>query len=350
MKIDLYVMSGTGNTLRAARWCREVAEAAHGPDTLALHPIADGAALPTPGEVSAVGIMGPTHGFTAPWSVLRFAARLPRGQGRPAFTLFTRAGLVVGRWHPPGLAGTAALLIALIMALKGYRVVGVMSVNMPSNWMMIHPALRLEAAEAVRAHAEPKVKAFAARLLRGAPTLWTLNNLYELSLGLPLLPISLLYLFCGRFWLAKLLFANMDCTRCGLCAKSCPSLAIEMRDGRPFWRFSCESCMRCLAYCPHQAIEAGHSWAALTYTLWALPLGWAGWRLWSSAHPWTAALLEMAWMFALLAPLYAAFHWGLKRRWLNRAFTYTTLTRWFRKAHDPQVRLSALLMRRGRGR
>ena len=53
---------------------------------------------------------------------------------------------------------------------------------------------------------------------------------------------------------------NSSCIHCGLCAKNCPVHAIEMKDGKPFWKLpKCDHCLRCLHRCPVEAINYGDS-------------------------------------------------------------------------------------------
>lgn len=47
------------------------------------------------------------------------------------------------------------------------------------------------------------------------------------------------------------------CNGCGLCAKMCPSLTIELVDGKPNWNKKCYQCLRCINYCPQAAIQYG---------------------------------------------------------------------------------------------
>ncbi len=54
--------------------------------------------------------------------------------------------------------------------------------------------------------------------------------------------------------------ANGSCIHCGLCAEDCPVHAIEMKDGKPFWKVpKCDNCLRCLHRCPVEAINYGNS-------------------------------------------------------------------------------------------
>lgn len=42
----------------------------------------------------------------------------------------------------PGLSGLALILPALMLRLKGYRIKGLRPLDLPSNWISLHPGLR----------------------------------------------------------------------------------------------------------------------------------------------------------------------------------------------------------------
>jgi ferredoxin len=173
-------------------------------------------------------------------------------------------------------------------------------------------------------------------------------------LGLLSLPISLGYLFIGRFFLAKLFFASDRCTGCGLCADHCPNHAIEMRGNagkaRPYWTFRCESCMRCMAYCPVQAVEASHLLAIGIYVLarvvpTAAVLAWLAARLpplsfLRRVPPWVAFWTST---LAALALGYPLFHVLLRAKPFNWLFTHATLTHVYRRYHEPTITLKDLV-------
>jgi hypothetical protein len=61
----------------------------------------------------------------------------------------TRAGVKLGRLFLPGLSGIALLLAAVVLMAKGYRIAGMRPIDMPSNWLSIHPSLRPNAVVAI---------------------------------------------------------------------------------------------------------------------------------------------------------------------------------------------------------
>lgn len=235
----LHCMSGTGNTWRVASWIRQYAQdrKAHARiETIGNLPPCE--TIPDSPN-SLVGILTPTHGFTAPWMTLRYAARLPRVKHAHAFCLATRAGCKFGPLFTPGVSGSTNFLLALILAWKGYRVRGLLGLDMPSNWIALHPGFKKENADAIIARSEPRAAWFAERLFAGESVWLTRNNLCEFIWGILLFYISMLYLLIGRFFLAKLFFANHRCTGCRLCATQCPVQAIAIigvLNPRPFWK------------------------------------------------------------------------------------------------------------------
>lgn len=55
------------------------------------------------------------------------------------------------------------------------------------------------------------------------------------------------------FWVIK-----DKCISCILCAKNCPSKAIELENGNPVWKKgNCYQCLRCINSCPSKAIQYG---------------------------------------------------------------------------------------------
>jgi ferredoxin len=284
--------------------------------------------------------------------MIRFAALLPLGEGTHALVASTRAGTKLGRWLISGMEGTAVYLIALILALRGYRVRGARGIDMPSNWLSLHSGFSESAARAIIARSRPHAQRFFTRILAGKR--WY-GSLICLAQGLLLAPVSLGYLIAGRFGLAKLFFASTRCDGCGVCAAICPRNAIRMTGGRkrrPYWTFDCESCMRCMAYCPQKAVEASHAFVYLLVQLpgYLLPAIAAVLANYTAQLSWTEPLTARWGLMLLRYPLLIATYWACYRivHWLNffppvnLLVTWTTLTHFYRRSHEPDTKLAQL--------
>lgn len=338
-RVTMRVYSGTGNTLRAAAWMAETARA-HGVPADIQQIVHGGSPAEAVAGTSLVGVLSPTHAFTAPWWAIRFVlGTMPRGHGLHAFVAVTRGAFMIGSWRIPGMEGTAGYLLALLLWLKGYRVRGVLGLDMPGNWMTVHPGLPPAHVAALEERARPRAAGYLEMLLAGRRAF---GGFVFLALGLLLLPLSVMYLLFGRFALAKLFFASNACTGCGLCTRRCPMGAVRMHGGarpRPYWTFDCENCHRCMAYCPRHAVEAGHSWAVLLYFAASIPAGWFAATWLSGWHPWLQWLGLIPIKLVSIAAAYLLFWWLLRVPAINALFTWTTLTHFYRRYHEPQTRL-----------
>jgi len=291
----------------------------------------------------------PTHGFTAPWAVIRFALSLPRGNGSKAFITVTRGGTrPFGIFFLPGLSGNASFIIAFILLLKGYRIQGIAGIDMPSNWMSLHWGLHRKNQDYIFTKSEKKIRTFAERIAAGKHYLLTLNNCIEFIAGCALLPVSFLYLIIGRFGLAKLFYANNRCTGCGLCARECPVGAIIMKGAihpRPYWTFSCESCMHCMGYCPEKAVEASHPLGAAFYFIFSISFsaffamymkkifpGFSG-----QLHTALSLVIDYCYIITGYYLLYRVFHLLMRIPVVNTILTGATFTRYYRRYHEPET-------------
>ena len=63
--------------------------------------------------------------------------------------------------------------------------------------------------------------------------------------------------FYAMFVKADKFYATDKCISCGLCAVSCLTHNIELKNGKPIWSNRCVHCMKCICDCPEAAIEYG---------------------------------------------------------------------------------------------
>lgn len=259
-KLIIYYFSGTGNAKNASMWILKVAEE-NGLKTQLIN-IDRFESIEPPKIIdrTLIGFCSPTHGFNSPPIVLKFIRKFPFVKNTDLFILNTRAGMKLHKYFIPGLSGLAQILPALILKLKGYRITGMQPLDLPSNWISIHPGLRKKVINSIYSRCSRIVESFALKMISGKRSY---KALISLPIDLAVAPISIGYYLIGRFFLAKTFIATDACNSCEKCEKQCPVQAIKMVNEKPFWTYKCESCMRCMNTCSQRAIETTHSYTAL---------------------------------------------------------------------------------------
>jgi Pyruvate/2-oxoacid:ferredoxin oxidoreductase delta subunit len=342
-KIQIYFMSGTGNALTACLWIREYAEKQDIETSIVHIDRFDKNTVLEAENTTLTGFAYPAHGFSLPWYMLKFIVGFPRGRNKDFFLLNTRAGMKMSRLFLPGLSGLAMWLPLFILTLKGYKIKGLLPLDMPSNWISIHPGIRRKIVDSIIGRCKRITVNFTKNICTGKkafrPMLWI-----ELPFDIAVAPISLGYFLIGRFFLAKTFIASYQCNNCGICIEYCPVGAIKMHLGRPFWTFNCESCMRCMNNCPKKAIQTSHLFAFMmiwTVSLFPLTDMLMEYILKNSA-PWVhifSGLIDLTIVSAFNIPLLFITYWLLHILLLikpvNMLFTYTSLTRWWRRYKVP---------------
>lgn len=237
MKVELFVFSGTGNTLKIARevgkrlsergWEVNLnrMEKSSGPD------IPDG---------SMVGLAFTTAFFSTYPVVLDFISKLPEGKERKIFMVTTAAGAT---------GGSEGIFRRMVEA-KGYVPVGSLAVVMPSNYN--NKTLPAEKNSKLIEAGVEKARGFADRLVSGTA---------EWRRGIPLFP-SMWHWFVTSGKALKLFYrlipiqVNGDvCIRCLRCVNNCPAGALVVEGDVPvIIPAKCQSCQRCVAFCPVHAI------------------------------------------------------------------------------------------------
>lgn len=337
---DLIVWSGTGNSWHVAERIAESARKAGATTRVftAGTPVDD-----SPSAARLIGLVGPTHGFTAPWPLVKAAIRTPNVRGADAFVLVTRGGMRVAGRSLAGFEGTAAYIPAAILAMRGARVRGVGAIDMPLNWTVAVPAASPEDAALVVARGDAQTDAFARRILNGEASF---GGLLQLALGVLILPLSVGYVLIARLILGKMFFADERCTSCGICAKSCPQAAIRLVGaGRtPYWTYHCHNCMRCMSKCPTQAIQGAQGWLLLYLLLISLPvaagitaavrdvIGVSG----EIATSLVSLLSGYIWIVVAVWTAYLALWLGLRVPGLRFVLSRATLTRLYRLYRGPE--------------
>jgi ferredoxin len=328
-QLIVYYFSGTGNSENVAYWLTNVAKE-NGMNT---HTVNIGRtnrlAIEKPDPEAIIAFISPIHGFNYPPAMLHFIMRFPKG-GNTVLLMNTRAGMLIGKWITPGLTGVAFYLSAFILKLKGYSMKSMFPVDLPSNWISVHPGLNERTVKYLHERNQEKVYRFAQKVFSGGRDF---RGVYEIVQDTLIAPISLGYYFMGRFMFAKTFFASADCNGCDLCIKACPVKAIRKVDGRPFWTFNCESCMHCMSNCPKKAIETGHGAILAFSLLFSFLLSGLFYKYFAQTffdieHTFAGFIVESALFIALLAVWYRIIHFAMRFRFVERLIVYTSLTKY----------------------
>lgn len=341
-KICIFFMTGTGNSYKVAAWFSEVAKT-FGLETKMQQITTEKLSI-DPCEKTICVFTLPTHGFTAPWLILKQILYTPRGKGTSAVVLASRAGIRIKGISLPGMEGTAGYLTACILFLKGYNVRGVIGIDMPSNWTAVHWGLSKENTEFIISAAQPKVNHFAKVVLSGQVYF---DGIVSLVLGLLLAPISFMYLIMAQLILSKLFFASDQCIGCNLCVNSCPKNAIIMKGikrKRPYWTYSCDSCMACMNYCPYKAVEASPLLAIIFYYLAAVPIStYLLINILPASVAWFPinwdGIIQYVYILTSVFLVYLLLHTALGWRFFSMILSRLSHTHYFRRYHAPDVTL-----------
>jgi len=326
--IAIYYFSGTGNSGNVARWFSEVA-AKRGIDcTITNIANTNRTSIASPPPHALLVFVSPIHGFNYPPVMLHFISRFPKANNR-LLLMNTRAGMLIGKYNLPGLTGIAFYLSAIILKIKGYSLTGMVPVDLPSNWISVHPGLNQRTIKYLHEKNKEKVTACAEKVISGKNDF---RALHEMVQDLLVSPISLGYFFVGRFLFSKTFYASKDCNNCDICVKGCPVKAIIKVDKRPYWTFNCESCMKCMGNCPQKAIETAHGFIIL-YLIYSSVLTGFFLNYFDVFFPkmdtgivkW---ILETLLFLFFLGLFYRLIHYLMRFRIFERIMVYTSLTKY----------------------
>lgn len=328
--------SGTGNSKKVSEWIQKEANT-EGLNThvASYHQFKNEDVTHFKGK-TLIGFFSATHGFNMPHSMLRFLFLFKLFPGSDVFVGNTRAGMKLWKLFMPGLSGIAMYFPALILFFKGYKIKAMYPVDLPSNWISLHPGLRQSVISSMVTYYETLTRNFAQKILSGKRVF--LKSFVLFPLDMFVAPIALGYYFVGRFILAKTFIANYNCNNCGQCMQQCPTKSIVLHHNRPYWKFSCESCMKCMNYCPQRAIETAHSMVfVLLFILIVFINPWLSESilgflkenaLGSSWLAYESIYFILQWVVALMLfyVCYKLLHNAMRFPRINKMITYTSLT------------------------
>jgi ferredoxin len=339
-KLQIHYFSGTGNSKNVALVMQASAQT-HGIETEIINlATINRLQIKKPDDETLIAFVSPVHGFNYPPVMLHYIFRFPKGNNKGVL-MNTRAGLLIGIWVTPGVSGISLYLAALVLKIKGYKIQAMCPVDLPSNWISLHPGLNKRAVDYIYEKKIPELKSTVSKLLAGGRNF---KSLREFFIDIILLPIAFVYYVGGRFIIAKTFYATNKCNNCGLCVKNCPVNAIKIVNKHPFWTFNCESCMNCMSNCPKQAIETAHGFifiAAIIFSLLLTHVVYKFIELPIITNNWFYSFIfENLLLIGFLTLFYRLFHYMLQFKWFNLLAKYTSFTglKWWRRYKAPLVK------------
>ena len=323
-KIVVFYFSGTGNSKQIAAWILALAIDKDIDCRVCSIVETDIAQINSFDEDTLICFTSPVHGFNYPKIMLDFIRCFPKGRNHVVL-MNTRAGMKLGSWVTPGLTGVGFMLSSFFLVSKGYKILGQVPFDLPSNWISIHPALRKSAVDYIFEKMHLRLEKHFNLVVSGRRDFAALK---EIIPDLLISPIALGYYLVGRFFLSKSYYASHECIQCHYCIKQCPVKAIMNKDNRPYWSFKCESCMKCMNHCPKNAIETTHLlWVFLFSIVSAFPLHqWLYDFLFESENAFVEFLFFNLILFFLLFICYRVQHFILKYKWAARLISLGSLT------------------------
>lgn len=323
-KIVIFYFSGTGNAKQIALWISEFADKKHIACQAFDISKTDVGKIKTIRSDTLIIIISPIHGFNYPKITLSFIVHLPKGKNNIVL-MNTRAGMKIGRFVTPGLTGIAFLLSSVILKKKGYRIVGQIPFDMPSNWISVHPALKESTVKFLHEKNYNRVKNHFNKIFSGKSDFHAHKDLVQ---DILISPVSLAYYFAGKYLFAKSFYASINCDNCGLCVKQCPVKAIKTINNRPYWTHKCESCMKCMNTCPKKAIETAHGLIVTTSILTSITIAvLLNNTLKINMQSGIIRLIIFSFIcFTFLWILYKIQHLLLRNRLIGKLISYTSFT------------------------
>ena len=236
--INIYVFSGTGNTLIAANKIAEIFTKNNNTCSVVKMEMIK------PSDINLNGTIG--IGFTtAFWNTYPFVRNwidnLPEGNGTETF-IFTTMG--------DSSCGMIAH-IAKILEKKNYKIIGAKGFIMPNNFLLVRGenSNRKKIDKCLLS-----VKKYAEGIINGNGYVRKTNIFSSISFLISNFVTTKLWNTKLAKKIMKFKIDKNKCNGCGVCVKLCPLENIELKTV-PEFKDKCIFCLRCVSYCPQQALS-----------------------------------------------------------------------------------------------
>ncbi len=147
--------------------------------------------------------------------------------------------------------GQVGRMVNEFLKKKGLPLNSRFSVQMPDTWTPIFDLTDKEKIAKINHEAEQQIAEAAEKIKRNLTGDFSRRKV-------PMTAVRLFYPQYEKQRETKYFTVDDSCIGCGLCAKKCPVVAIEMQAGKPSWvKAKCTLCLGCLHRCPKFSIQYG---------------------------------------------------------------------------------------------
>lgn len=247
-KTIIHYFTGTGNTAHAVKMvAKALAEADHSVTTVKLSK----GVMPQKGKYDYHIFAFPVLSWAAPAMMKEYVKQMPVSSGEKVAALAINGAIISEGKLVNGFTGQALEEIEEILKRKKYDVFLTSNASFPENWTQMTNPCDENAIPVIFKEGEADVNSFISSFLSNKVSLYRCGGFNKAWSYV----VALLFGKIGRKVLGTFYISDEKCTGCSLCAKSCPSDTIVMKNGKPRWGANCEDCNKCINICPEKAIQ-----------------------------------------------------------------------------------------------
>lgn len=245
MKVELRYFTGTGNSLKVLKTCKE--ELKKSGYQINISAISNEEIEITNSEI--LGFCFPVYAFGIPRIAKKYLKALKKFDKQQKVFILITAGDI-------DESGFAVKECEKILTRKNCNVIYSDIIKMPVNWTTSpkppFPPSKEEAIEIID-KGEIKTKEVTEDIINGINKKHQFNYPKRYS-KLKFYWDYYLFKYLGIQNIWRLFKVYENCNGCQLCEKICPTKSINIIDKKPVWSKSCEQCMRCVNFCPKESI------------------------------------------------------------------------------------------------
>lgn len=244
----IHYFTGTGNTAHAVKMiAKALAEADYSVTTVMLSK----GVVPQKGKYDYHIFAFPVLSWSAPAMMKEYVRQMPVSSGEKVAVLAINGAIISEGKLVNGFTGQALEEIEAILKRKKYDIFLTSNASFPDNWTQMTNPCDENSIPVIYKAGEMSVSNFINEFLSEKRSLYRCGGFNKAWSFI----VAFLFGKIGRKVLGTFYISDEKCTGCSLCAKSCPSETIVMKNGKPRWGADCEDCNKCINICPEKAIQ-----------------------------------------------------------------------------------------------